>query len=234
MPLYPTEQWLEEYERRLNGSDAFDKAGAGWGVSFDGSVLVVITDIPIAETTVSDLPEEALDGVPGFLQHLLADVSLDSVQRLTRKIRWLLPERQRDLLRQLDQHITEDTIYAFIGLQDGNCTEVDILADPTERKTGFVLRGSYETWRQLTDGELPLFAMIRGDVEVEGSRTRLLQYFAATQLLGEIAADIETTHLFGRDRRPRDESGRVEQSLTVSRFAYREANRAARKLRERR
>lgn len=230
MVLYPTEQWLAEYEQRLAESDALGTAGIGWGVGFDGDILVVITDIPVEKTTISDLPEEALAGVPGLLRNLLADVSLARVQQLTSTVRWLLPERQRDLLRQLDEHIAGETIYAFIGLKDGDCTEVDILTSPTEREVGFVFRGSYETWRQLIDGEIPLFAMIRGDLEVEGSRMRLLQYFAATQLLGEIATRIETTHLFGRENRPHEESGRVEQSLTVSRFAYREVNRAARKL----
>lgn len=230
MVLYPTEQWLREYEQRLTESDALGTAGIGWGIGFDGNVLVVITDIPIVETTGSDLPEEALDGIPEILQHLLADVSLRKIQRLTSPIRWLLPEQQRDLLRQLDEHIAGETIYAFIGLQDGNCTEVDILTNPTEREVGFVFRGSYETWRQLIDGELPLFSMIRGDLEVEGSRMRLFQYFGGIQLLGTIAASIETTHLFGREKRPPEKSGRVEQSLTVSRFAYREASRAARKL----
>lgn len=230
MALYPTEQWLEEYERRLDESEALDEAGAGWGVTFDGSILVVITDVPVEETTVGDLPEEALAGVPEFVRDLLADVSLNRVQRLTRRIRWLLPEQQRDLLRQLEQHIVEDTIHAFIGLEDGSCTEVDILTSPAEREVGFVLRGSYETWRQLIDGELPLFAMIRGDLEVGGSRMRLLQYFTATQLLGEIAANVETTHLFPRENHHGDEPGVVEQSLSVSRFAFDEVNRAAQKM----
>lgn len=214
MVLYPTEQWLREYKQRLTDSDALTTLGAGWGVGFNGDFLVVITDVPLDETTIGDLPEEALDGVPGFARKQLMDVTLTETTTLINdKIRWLLPERQRDLLRQLDEHVAEDTIYAFIGLKDGGCTEVDVLASPDEREVGFVLRGSYETWQQIIDGELALVPLVRGDLTVQGSRLRLLQYVGAIQLLGEIAADIETTHLFQRGRRSTDDRGTVVREV---------------------
>jgi hypothetical protein len=45
MSLYPTMEWVEEYGRRLDESTALDDVTAGWGVGFDGDVLLVICRI---------------------------------------------------------------------------------------------------------------------------------------------------------------------------------------------
>lgn len=198
MVLYPTQQWLEEYKQRMNESDELSEAGSGWGVGFDGTFLFVITEVPIGTTTIGELPEAALEDVPDHLRGQLAEFPLDQAATLIGEdIREHLPERSQDLLRQVDEHIVENTVYALIGLKDGGCTEVDILGGPDEREVGFVLRGSYETWQAIVNGELdPIPAVMSGDLEIEGNMQRVLQYADATQLLGEISSDIETTHLF--------------------------------------
>lgn len=198
MVLYPTQQWLEEYKQRMNESDKLSEAGSGWGVGFDGTFLFVITEVPIGETTIGELPEAALEDIPDHLRGQLAEIPLNQAATLIDEdIRQHLPERSQDLLRQVDEHIVENTVYALIGLQDGGCTEVDILSEPDEREVGFILRGSYETWRKIVDGELdPIPAVMSGDLEIEGNMQRVLQYADATQLLGDISSDIETTHLF--------------------------------------
>jgi putative sterol carrier protein len=200
MTLYPTEQWLEEYKRHLNESEALDDAGADWGVDFNGDMYFVINDLPLSETTLGDLPDEALEGLPEQLQGQLADIPLDAANELIDdNIRQHMPEQSQDLLRQVDEDIVEGTIHAFIGLKDGGCTEVDVVGDPNERDVGFVLRGNHEMWRDLVDGEVePIPAVMSGDLEVEGDMHKILQYSDATTLLGEIAADTETTHLFSQ------------------------------------
>jgi len=42
MSPYPTERWLEAYGRALDESQALDALASGWGVGFDGDVLLVI------------------------------------------------------------------------------------------------------------------------------------------------------------------------------------------------
>lgn len=198
MTLYPTEQWLDVYKQRLNESEALDESAAGWGVGFNGAMYFVITDLPLSETTLGDLPDEVLEGLPEQLQEQLADIPLDSATDLIGDdIRQHMPDRSRDLLRQVDEDIVDGTIYAFIGLKDGGCTEVDVVADPDGRDVGFRLRGKHEMWRDLVNGEIePIPAVMSGDLEVEGDMGKILQYSNATALLGEIAADTETTHLF--------------------------------------
>ena len=198
MTLYPTEQWLEEYKQRLNENEQLDEAGAGWGVDFNGSMYFVITDIPLSETTLGDLPDEAMEGLPEQLQEQLADIPLDTANELIDDaIREQMPEKSRDLLRQVDEDIHDGVIYAYIGLKDGGCEEVEVVESPDDRGVGFRLRGNHETWGGIVSGEVePIPAVMSGDLEVEGDMQKILQYSDATTLLGEIAADMETTHLF--------------------------------------
>jgi putative sterol carrier protein len=198
MTLYPTEQWLEEYKHHLNESEALDDAGAGWGVDFNGGMYFVVTDLPLSETTLGDLPDEAMEGLPKQLQEQLADITLDTATDLIDDdLREQIPEQSRDLLRQVDEDIHDDTIYAFLGLKDGGCEEVEVVASPDDRDVGFRLRGNHETWGGLVGGEVePIPAVMSGDLAIEGDMQKILQYSDATTQLGEIAADMETTHLF--------------------------------------
>lgn len=202
MILYPTEQWLSEYKHQLNESEKLDDAGAGWGVDFDRNMYFVITDFPLSETTLGDLPDEPMEGLPEQLQEQLADIPLDTANELIDDdIREQMPEKSRDLLRQVDEDINDGTIYAFLGLYDGGCEEVDVVESPDERDVGFRLRGNYETWGGLVDGTVePIPAVMSDDLEVEGDMQKILQYSDATTLLGDIASEMETTHLFRESR----------------------------------
>jgi hypothetical protein len=216
MVLFPTEQWLAEYGRRLTGSEALDAVAAGWGMSFNGDLLVVIEDLPLEETTVGDLPPAVLEGVPGVLTNYvppLSDLALAEMPAVASpRVRWLLPEQTQDLFRQLEESVVDDTIYAFIELEDGGCTGVETLGDPTERAAGVVLRGSYETWHGVITSGRFVSAVLHGGLEIKGDRRRLVQYLSTVALLGEIAADIPTTPLFPTDGRtpPAPEGPREE------------------------
>lgn len=233
MTLYPTEQWLAEYERRLDESDALD---TGWAGGFTGTVLIVITDVPTAETTVDDLPEAALAGVPEPLRREMADLSLDeltalvdatsveglssaALANLPRPLRTSLgclpfgdvktlldeqlprplPERQRDLLRQLDEHVVDGTIRAFVTVEDGTCVGTGVLADPDDRETAVTFRASIDTWQRIIGGEHPLYPLLDGEVTVAGSRLRLLRHVRTFGALAATARNVEATYLFGRD-----------------------------------
>lgn len=38
---FPSEEWFEEYERRVNENEQYSESGAGWGVDFNGDFLYV-------------------------------------------------------------------------------------------------------------------------------------------------------------------------------------------------
>jgi putative sterol carrier protein len=234
MALYPSEQWLDEYARRLDESRAFDDVGAGWGKGFDGDIRLVISDLPLEETTVGSLPDRILDGVPEAVRSELATLSLAEITSVVdENARVGLPEQTQRILRQLEENVLDGTLYAHLSLEDGACTGASVLTDPEERDAGFTIRGTYDTWRSIVDGRPALSAMLQGDLDVDGNRARQLQYFAMFQLLGDIAADVETTHVFVES--PTDPSemvidNAVRPTVAIQRFAHRQASWAGRTL----
>lgn len=197
MRYYPTEQWLTEYSRLLDESDALDRVGAGWGVGFDGDVLFVVEELPLGETTLADLPDPILEDVPEPVRAGIGDVSLaDAPDYFDDSVRASLPDVAADLLDQLEANVVDGTLYTFVGLEEGRCTGVEIVDGSNARDVGFVIRGAYDTWRQIVDGRPAASAVLTGDLSVEGSWVRQVQYGAMLQLLGDVAADVETVHLF--------------------------------------
>jgi putative sterol carrier protein len=224
MVLFPTEEWLAAYERRLDGSEGFSEAGSGWDVSFDGDVVLAIRELPLEEATVRDLPVEAFDGLPRTLRRPLSALALDGaatpvVRSLFASARWVdpgvpladlaalanghvrdaLPERTADLLEQFDRHVVDDAIYVRVGLEDGDCTGIEIV-DPIDRRdAGFVLSGPYSTWVEIVDGDLDVPSAVASSaltVGGTGDVGRLAEHAGTVELLGDAAANVETTRLF--------------------------------------
>lgn len=55
---FPTEPWLEKYQTALEENDDLAESGEGWGVGWQGSMVFEITDVPVDDRTVADLPAE--------------------------------------------------------------------------------------------------------------------------------------------------------------------------------
>ena len=227
MRYYPTEEWLEEYGRLLDESDTLDSVAAGWGVGFDGDVLFAIESLPLEETTLGDLPDPVLADLPDALRATIEDVTLaDAPSYFDETVRESLPAVAARLLDQLEAYVVDGTIYAYIGLVEGHCTGVELLEDPDERDVGFVIRGDHTVWRQIIDGRPAASALLSNDLTIEGSWFRLGQYAAVPQLLGEIAAEVETVHLFdGEDGSASDAllDEAVRTPVAVQRLAQRQA-----------
>lgn len=225
MPFFPTEQWLTEYGRLLDESDVLDDLSVGWNSGFDADVLFVIEDLPLEETTLEDLPDGVLDGIPATVREDIADVSLAAApETFGEAVRPTLSDVARDLLEQIETNVVDGNIYAHVELSGGDCNGVEILEGPDERSADFVLRGPYGAWRGIVDGRSPEAAILRGDLEIEGKTIELVQWAPVFQLLGENAADVETTHLFEGDAQSTGE--RVfEQAVSQPAFLHRTARR---------
>ncbi|MFB6205252.1 MAG: SCP2 sterol-binding domain-containing protein [Haloglomus sp.] len=134
---FPSEEWMQEYKERVNESESYAEAGAGWGVGFNGDFLYVI---------------EADDRLP-------------------------------------------ETRYFFVGLEDGKATEVFEVDDPDEVSPGFVLRGAYSDWIDLTEGDIgAIDGMMSGVFELEGDMQKVMQYTEAAVDLTEISNSIPTNY----------------------------------------
>jgi putative sterol carrier protein len=203
MSLYPTLEWLQEYGRLLDENATLDDVAVGWGVGFDGDVRIVITDLPIEETTLGDLPDEALGDIPDDIRNGVANVSLaDAPKKFGERLRPSLPAVVQDLLYQVEHHVHDGTVYAYVGLEEGRCTGVDLLESPDERETGFTVRATCREWQRLVDGRPALSAFLSGDLRIEGNPARIAQYATVFHLLADVAAAVETTHLVPRGRDP--------------------------------
>lgn len=69
--FFPTEPWLQQYHEAINADEEYAAESEGWGVDFDGAFIFHITDVPLAERTVADLPgkivgliDETFEGLP--------------------------------------------------------------------------------------------------------------------------------------------------------------------------
>lgn len=193
---FPTEGWLEAYGRLLDESDEFSEFGEGWGRGFDGDVCYVVEDLPLAETTLGNLPAGVLSELPEHVRERVADVPLAEAPDTFAPIREGIPASVEEKLDQLETYVHDGAVYAHIGLEDGACTGVEVLDDPDAADVGFVLRGDYGTWRSIVDGRPSTAAVLTGELEFEGSTFRRVQYAPLFQLLGELAAEVETVHLF--------------------------------------
>jgi putative sterol carrier protein len=228
MPLFPTDRWLEAYGNRLDESETLDDLALSWGPEFDGNVLYVIEENPLEETVIGDLPEEALEGIPENVRAGIRDVTLaDAPETFGESVRPTLPDTTRELLEQVENDVVDGTIYAYISLDDGR-TEVDLLGGPDERPTDFVLRGPYTTWRRIVDGRPPMSAVLNGNMTVQGDLLQQVRYSPLLNLLGEVAAEVETTHLFEGEPLSLGEQlldQPVEQSAAIQRTAHRQVSR---------
>lgn len=232
MSYFPAEGWLDEYGRVLDESSTLDDLAYGWNDGFDGDIHFVIEDLPLAETKIRDLPPEIIAKIPEPLLDSVEDVSLaDAPAMFDEPVRRNLPEVICSLLEQIEDNVIDGAIHAFVGLEGGDCNEVEVLDDAPDCDTGFVIRGDYESWRDIVDGRPPASALLSGDLELDGNSVYQIRYSAMFQLLGELAADVETTYLFGDVRRSRQSSTNwvldqaVRQPAVVQRTAERQLTR---------
>lgn len=70
---FPTEPWLETYGQRLDDSERLSDTGDGWGVGWEGGMIFHITNVPLADRTIADLPEELVASVEETLDSLSDD-----------------------------------------------------------------------------------------------------------------------------------------------------------------
>ncbi|WP_299265546.1 sterol carrier protein [Halorientalis sp.] len=227
MSLFPTSQWLDAYQREINESTALDDVGVGWGVGSNGDVLIVVEDLPLAETRLGELPELVFDGVPETVRNDLGDVALESAPSLMDpSVRQHFPPVAQSLLDQLEHCVVDGNIYCYIGLESGKCPEVDILDGPDEREVNAVLEAPWNVWQAIIDGRPATSAVLSGDLSVETDGPLGPQTLTMLQLLGDVAADVETTFLFEQSRRSMSDlvlDEAVRQPAAFQKLAYQQA-----------
>lgn len=229
---FPTDAWLENYRENLESSEELSDTGDGWGVGWEGAMIFHITDVPVTERTMADLPSEIVDAVEETLEELsdddldelvasapdevqsaiesrggstreaaraeLLETTLaDAPDRMWPELEAALPSLVTELVAQVEENVVGDTVYSFLDLYDGGCREVEVLSSLDDREHGFVIRGDYDTWRDLVDGEANVINLIMGgQMEVDGDMQKILQYSDAAVVMTEVSAETPSRFLF--------------------------------------
>jgi len=158
------------------------------------------------ETVLQDAPPELREGIESrsgpLPERAAAELKETKLSESTDKVwpglRRVMPEIMNDLIAELEENVTDDgTVYAWIGLEDGECYGTDTMGSLDEREKGFVLSGEYEQWVRLVTGELgPVEGIMSGELELEGDMQKMLQYSDAALSMTDVAAEMEKRFLF--------------------------------------
>ncbi|MFB6166565.1 MAG: SCP2 sterol-binding domain-containing protein [Haloarculaceae archaeon] len=81
---------------------------------------------------------------------------------------------------------------AFVGLEDGECTEARLIESADEVEEGFQLTGPYDNWVELIRGNIgAVDGMMSGKFELDGDMQKILQYTDAATRLTEDAGSVD-------------------------------------------
>ena len=160
----------------------------------------------VLETVLEDAPEAVQDGIEereGPLperaaNELLETKIINAPDKTWDGLRRVMPDVLEFLLDQLEENVTDDGhVYAWIGLEDGDCTGVDTLMNLDDRDKGFVLTGEYDQWVRLVTSELDVVeGIMSGDLELDGDMQKILQYADAALMMTDIASATDKRFLF--------------------------------------
>jgi hypothetical protein len=152
---FPSREWLDTYQAALNDNDTYQEASEGWGVDFDGDFVFEITNVPVSETTVGDLPDDLPEGLRENLEslsderceELLAGASSELEDRMTEQEG---TDRERLIQALLSTPIGETPLVTFPALRDEYPEDLDNLLDQLEQ---YVNDGTIYAYVDLYDGE---------------------------------------------------------------------------------
>ncbi len=121
----------------------------------------------------------------GSFVFIVEDLPLDDISTED------LPE---NIKKQLDEYVSDNTVYAYLGLKDGECTGTEVLKSIDDKEHGFELSGPYENWKKLIKGKLDVVkAMMGGDLDLDGDMSKIMKYTKAAKILGDLAGQVPDT-----------------------------------------
>lgn len=227
MYLCPTRQWVAAYGRALDASPVLSDMATTQDQRSEDCVRLVVADLPLAETSLGDLPPQVLADVPPRIEASVADVPLaDAPARLDGTVRPALPATVQDLLAQIETPVHDGAIHTRVAFGPRG-VDVTVLSDTDDRDAETVVRGPLRAWQRVVDGQPIVSAVLRGSLTVDGLGLPCIRNTSRLQELGHVAAAVDTTHLF--EPSPRTVGGRlvdtaVRQPVTLDRHLRRQAS----------
>jgi putative sterol carrier protein len=152
---FPSHEWLDAYQTALNDNETYREASEGWGVDFDGDFIFEITDVPVAETTTEDLPDDLSEGLRDNLESLseerCEDLLADAPSALNERMADREgTDRDRLIAALLATSIGDAPDVTFPALREEYPEDLDNLLDQLER---YVHDDTIYAYVDLYDGE---------------------------------------------------------------------------------
>ena len=86
-----------------------------------------------------------------------------------------------------------DTVYLFLGLYHGKCTDAALIASEDEREAEFVIRASFSNWRKVIEGKLdPIQGMMTRKLKLQGNMMKIMRYPKAAKEMVACCALVPT------------------------------------------
>jgi putative sterol carrier protein len=153
--------------------------------------------------TAPDVVQEGIEAREGDInERAIAELRetrlADTPERIWPEFENLMPDILVDLIQELEDNVADGgTVYAWIGLKDGGCYEVETMQSLDEREFGMRLEAGYEQWVALTSGEMDVVqGIMSGDLELDGDMQKILQYSDAALTMTDVAAEMDKRYLF--------------------------------------
>lgn len=161
----------------------------------DTPVQGIADEVP--DTVVKSLPEDVRSLLEEAEEFFDQDPSLqDASDEMPADLEEALPPQLDRLMTELDEKVDDDTVHAHIGLEKGECTGVEMLESREESDAAFAIKGEYEDWKELIEGNDPIQLIMSGKLELDGEMNRVMEYTEAAQRLAGVSSETETNYIF--------------------------------------
>ena len=100
-------------------------------------------------------------------------------------------DKKKTVKEFLDEYVKGKTLYIFMALKDGKCTDARFVKDPSEVEAGFALSAKYEVWKELLTGKSdPMKALMQGRMKLAGDMMKVMKYTKGASLLGQLTGNV--------------------------------------------
>lgn len=155
---FPSEEWLAGYRENLNANETYREQSEGWGDGWNGDFVFEITNLPVDERTVGDLPDDLLDGFhetvraldDGELDRLLESATDEFEARLDERAEGTDDDRERLIAAVESQPIEDVPDVLTAEIRETFPERADDLLDQLE---AYVDDGTVYAYVALEDGE---------------------------------------------------------------------------------
>jgi putative sterol carrier protein len=65
--MFPSSEWFEDYQEKVNSNEEYAEKSAGWGVDFNGDFIFKMTDMPLDDIDVDAMPEHIQDELDQYV-----------------------------------------------------------------------------------------------------------------------------------------------------------------------